>query len=97
MSLGCPVCKSLTAPEDGRLWCDREDCPSKDAFVATFDDDLDNDCSNCGGTGFVACCHTEYACVDPEGGCDDCMRRCDWCNVSKRGPSPSPTTTQERR
>jgi hypothetical protein len=40
----------------------------------------DNDCGNCGGSGYVANCQTEYACVDPEEGCDECMRRCDWCN-----------------
>jgi hypothetical protein len=37
MSLGCPVCHSLSLPADGSLWCDRADCPSKGAVVARFD------------------------------------------------------------
>ena len=41
-------------------------------------DDLEG-CPNCGGEGVVYCCFEEYACVDPEGGCDLCERRCDWC------------------
>jgi hypothetical protein len=40
------------------------------------------DCPNCGGEGYVACCFEEWACVDPESGCDLCMRRCDWCNAT---------------
>lgn len=47
-----------------------------DDFDCDYDD---NDCGNCGGTGYVASCFTEYACIDPEEGCDLCMRRCDWC------------------
>lgn len=43
----------------------------------------DNGCPNCGGEGFYADCFEEYACIDPEGGCDLCMRRCDWCNQKK--------------
>lgn len=42
-------------------------------------DEMDNSCPNCGGEGYVYSCFEEYACVDPEGGCDLCMRRCDWC------------------
>lgn len=37
------------------------------------------DCWNCGGDGFVAHCFQEFACVDPDGGCDDCIRDCDIC------------------
>lgn len=49
-----------------------------------YDDDLDGDvCPNCGGAGYVADCFEEFACIDPESGCDDCMRRCDWCNPRK--------------
>lgn len=48
------------------------------------DDDFDPademDCPNCGGESFIYDCEEEWACVDPEGGCDLCMRRCDWCN-----------------
>lgn len=52
-----------------------------------YDDyDDDSDCANCGGTGYVANCYSDYACVDPEEGCDQCMRRCDWCNPPKLTP-----------
>lgn len=45
-----------------------------------FDDDYYSDvCPNCGGEGVIYCCFEEYACIDPEGGCDLCERRCDWC------------------
>ena len=49
------------------------------------DDDLDDwsdedECANCGGTGFVYMCVSEYACVDPEDGCDLCEKNCDWCD-----------------
>lgn len=40
----------------------------------------DRDCPNCGGEGFVAHCWEEWACIDPEGGCDDCLQPCDWCS-----------------
>lgn len=43
-----------------------------------FDSPLDP-CWNCDGEGFVYNCFEEYACIDPEGGCDLCMRRCDVC------------------
>lgn len=41
-----------------------------------FEDDC---CPNCCGDGVVYSCVSEYACVDPESGCDLCERRCDWC------------------
>lgn len=41
------------------------------------------ECANCGGEGWVADCFDECACVDPEGGCDQCMRRCYWCRPRK--------------
>lgn len=47
------------------------------------DHDPDDSCPNCGGEGYVYDCFEEYACVDPESGCDLCMRRCDWCNPRK--------------
>lgn len=51
---------------------------------STMDDDgMDDVCPNCGGEGYVYDCFEEYACVDPESGCDLCMRRCDWCNPRK--------------
>jgi hypothetical protein len=44
-----------------------------------FYDPSDDYCPNCGGEGVVYVCFSEYACVDPESGCDLCERRCDWC------------------
>ena len=46
-----------------------------------YDDPMDDDedCPNCGGEGVVYMCEEEFACIDPEGGCDLCARRCDWC------------------
>jgi len=45
-----------------------------------YDDDFDMDgCWNCGGSGFVSSCFEEFACVDPEEGCDLCTHRCDVC------------------
>jgi hypothetical protein len=45
----------------------------------------DDDCPNCGGDGVVYSCFDECACVDPESGCDECERACDWCK-----PRPAP-------
>lgn len=55
-----------------------------------FDFDVDEYCPNCGGEGVVYCCFEEYACVDPEGGCDLCERPCDWCR-------PRLSTLESRR
>lgn len=57
-------------------------------IMADFEDiDDDNgDCPQCHGDGFTYDCFEEWACVDPEGGCDLCMRRCDVC-----GPHPFKT------
>lgn len=44
----------------------------------------DANCPNCGGEGYVASCFEEFACIDPESGCDLCIRRCDWCRPAKR-------------
>ena len=46
-------------------------------------DDAD-ECWQCNGEGFIYSCHTEYACIDPEGGCDLCERVCDICFPAKR-------------
>jgi hypothetical protein len=43
-----------------------------------------DECWQCHGEGFVYSCHTEYACIDPEGGCDLCERVCDVCFPAKR-------------
>ncbi|PCI03421.1 MAG: hypothetical protein COB78_10715 [Hyphomicrobiales bacterium] len=45
-----------------------------------YDDDYEDDCWQCGGEGFVSDCHQEFACVDPESGCDLCTRKCDVCS-----------------
>lgn len=51
-------------------------------FAPDYDEDqIDHgrrECPNCGGEGVVASCFEEWACVDPEKGCDLCRRRCDW-------------------
>lgn len=50
-----------------------------------YDDDWDNEtCWQCDGEGFVYDCFEEYACIDPEGGCDLCMSRCDICRPHRR-------------
>jgi hypothetical protein len=49
---------------------------------ADYDYD-DNDCENCGGTGYVSNCFEEFACRYPDESCDDCTRRCEWCNPPK--------------
>lgn len=47
---------------------------------ATPEDDFADDCCpNCGGEGVVYSCFEEWACIDPESGCDYCERPCDWC------------------
>jgi hypothetical protein len=43
-------------------------------------DETDDTCPNCGGEGVYFDCFGEWACIDPESGCDLCMHRCDWCN-----------------
>ena len=37
------------------------------------------ECWQCGGEGWLANCWEEFACFDPEGGCDECLERCDIC------------------
>lgn len=43
------------------------------------DDDGGDECWDCGGEGFYHSCLEVYACVDPEGGCDECERTCSTC------------------
>ena len=50
-------------------------------------DDYEDGCYECGGEGFVSDCVEEWACVDPEYGCDYCTRRCPLCNPA-RAASP---------
>ena len=56
-------------------------------------DDIEDQCWNCGGDGFVASCFTEYACMYPDDGCDECLRRCDVCQPRK----PTPEIQQLRQ
>lgn len=52
------------------------------------------ECWNCGGEGYVSSCFEEFACVDPESGCDDCTRRCDVCKG--KGALPPASAEQSR-
>lgn len=40
---------------------------------------LTSECWQCGGEGIVYDCFEEFACLDPEGGCELCGHRCDIC------------------
>lgn len=44
----------------------------------------DDQCWNCDGDGYVYSCFEEYACVDPESGCEECAQRCPECASLKR-------------
>ena len=50
-------------------------------IAAEYDDYEDDGCYECGGEGFVSDCVEEWACVDPEYGCDYCTRRCPLCTT----------------
>lgn len=63
----------------------------RQCVVDAFDDD-DGGCYECGGEGFVSDCVEEWACVDPEYGCDYCTQRCPLCNPPKR---PTPPRTDD--
>lgn len=56
--------------------------------LADFDFDDCDACWNCGGEGVVYDCLSDYACIDPEGGCDLCERRCDVCRPRQPNPTP---------
>ena len=62
--------------------------PESDDYDDPYDD---GSCPNCGGEGVIYSCFEEWACVDPEGGCDECERRCDWCRPSQPRPTPNQT------
>jgi hypothetical protein len=50
------------------------------------------DCPNCDGEGVIYDCQSDYACVDPESGCDLCIRKCDWCRPrTNQADQPSAT------
>ena len=60
---------------------------TQEEIDAQMSDCDDGECGNCGGEGYVYSCVEEWACADPEGGCDYCRRRCDWCRPPKRDPA----------
>lgn len=47
------------------------------------------ECWQCAGEGFVSYCLEEFACLDPEGGCDLCTRTCDICKGKGGWPDPA--------
>lgn len=53
-------------------------------------DDRDDCCYECGGEGFVSDCVEEWACVDPDYGCDYCTRRCSLCSSATPEPQSHP-------
>ena len=56
-------------------------------IAADYEDDYEEDgCYECGGEGFVSDCVEEWACVDPEYGCNYCTRQCPLCNPAQRSP-----------
>jgi hypothetical protein len=91
--LWCPSCGKCIAPggaidEDddiADMECRSCGFPDEDA-VAHYHlhDDDDDECWQCGGEGVTYSCFEEFACIDPEGGCDECERRCDVCNGKGR-------------
>lgn len=54
-------------------------------------DQGDDACYECGGEGFISDCVEEWACVDPEYGCDYCTRRCPLCNPHRPHTPKDPT------
>jgi hypothetical protein len=57
--------------------------PSDDAYE-DYDGSFDGGCYECGGEGFVSNCVSDYACIDPEYGCDLCTYECDLCGPKAR-------------
>lgn len=78
MSETCPSCGGPSKFE-GRCGA---------CIAADYDDYEDDGCYECGGEGFVSDCVEEWACVDPEYGCDYCTRRCPLCNPTKAPTTP---------
>jgi hypothetical protein len=57
--------------------------------------DGEEECWNCGGEGYTYMCQDEIGCIDPESGCDLCMRRCWVCN--KPGKKSEASNENERK
>lgn len=56
-----------------------------------FDDDADDSCPNCDGSGWVDSCFEDCCvCLDPP--CH--QTRCDWCN--HKGQKPATLTVEQR-
>ena len=51
-----------------------------DQFIEYVEGGIRVECWNCGGEGLIANCQDEWACIDPESGCDLCTKRCDICD-----------------
>jgi hypothetical protein len=56
--------------------------------LVDLDDGPWDECWNCGGEGYICDCLDEIGCVDPENGCDLCMRGCSVCNGKGGWPEP---------
>lgn len=55
-----------------------------------YDDDDQDECWNCHGEGVTYSCFEEFACLDPEEGCDLCALRCYVCRphpLTPKAPS----------
>jgi hypothetical protein len=42
------------------------------------------ECPSCPDSGVIYLCVEEWACADPEGGCNYCRRPCSWCAKPRR-------------
>lgn len=56
-------------------------------------DDIDagmigDECWNCLGEGVTYSCEQEFACADPDSGCEWCERRCWVCQPSRPAVTP---------
>jgi len=56
----------------------------REQMLDHMDFETEDQCPNCGGEGVVYCCFEEFACIDPESGCEYCERRCDWCRPAAK-------------
>lgn len=64
----------------GRVEAACPDCNCTSCVCFDYDE---NECWNCGGEGFVSNCFSEYACIYPDEGCDECTRPCDVCTPAR--------------
>lgn len=55
------------------------------------------ECWQCGGEGEMAHCFEEFACIDPEYGCEDCIEPCDICNGAGGWERPATPPLHQRR